>query len=62
MTRNSADDVNAFWLPSGNRIVFNREDAKDLEIHSIRPDGTGIAAIDREHTSRTTSSVDTFRA
>ena len=28
VTRNRADDVNAFWLPSGNRIVFNREDAE----------------------------------
>ena len=37
--------MNAFWLPSGNRIVFNREDANDLEIHSIRPDGTGILRL-----------------
>ena len=45
MTRNRADDVNAFWLPNGRRIVFNRNDAHDLEIHSIKPDGTGIRRL-----------------
>ncbi len=37
--------MNAFWLPSGTRIVFNRADANDLEIHSIKPNGTGIRRL-----------------
>jgi hypothetical protein len=45
VTRNRADDVNAFWLPSGERIVFNRAAANDLEIHPIEPDGTGIRGL-----------------
>jgi Tol biopolymer transport system component len=46
VTRNVADDVNAFWL-SGARIVFNRKDARDLEIHSIKPNGTGGKRLTR---------------
>jgi len=54
VTRNQADDVNAFWLPSGRRIAFNRDDANGrLEIHSIEPDGTGIRRL-------TTNDVDDF--
>jgi Tol biopolymer transport system component len=51
LTPRNLDAGNPDWAPNGKRIVFNSfyEGQSESELYTIRPDGTGMHRIRREH-------------
>lgn len=45
LTDNSVADLHPAWSPDGSRIVYSRVDGSQLDLHTMRPDGTGDVNI-----------------
>lgn len=47
VTDTPGDQLFPFWLPGGKRIVFQEVRDGNVEIFSIRTDGTGVRRLTR---------------